>query len=110
MTDGINVYLLALLVNAKSDNLLDDILRKHGAEGDELLGQAQFANLLQAVLQGLADALALKPIVVIQDIKVIYGSKIKQVNLYFSLCVWFLSNQNSVFLTFQNLMILPDFG
>ncbi|XP_031482811.1 uncharacterized protein LOC116252525 isoform X2 [Nymphaea colorata] len=76
---GVEMGVPSPSVNAKSDDLLDDILRKHGAEGEELLGQAQFANLLQAVLQSLADALGLKPIVVIQDIKVINGSKIRQI-------------------------------
>jgi len=54
-------------------------LRKHGAEGEEELGQAQFAQLLQPVLQELAEVLAEKPIVVIQNIKVINGSKLKKV-------------------------------
>ncbi|XP_050275106.1 uncharacterized protein LOC126717415 isoform X2 [Quercus robur] len=58
--------------------LLNDILRKHGAEGEEELGQAQFAQLLQPVLQELAEVLAEKPIVVIQNIKVINGSKLKK--------------------------------
>lgn len=54
-------------------------MRKHGAEGEEELGQAQFAQLLQPVLQELAEVLAEKPIVVIQNIKVINGSKLKKV-------------------------------
>jgi hypothetical protein len=58
--------------------LLNDILRKHGAEGEEELGQAQFAQLLQPVLQDLAEALAEKPVVIIQNIKVINGSKLKK--------------------------------
>ncbi|KAI3937336.1 hypothetical protein MKW98_001907 [Papaver atlanticum] len=60
---------------------INDILKKHGAEGDEELGQAQFAELLQLVLQDLADALAEKPIVIIQNVKIINGSKLrKQLN------------------------------
>ncbi|RZC48971.1 hypothetical protein C5167_017396 [Papaver somniferum] len=60
---------------------INDILKKHGAEGDEELGQAQFAELLQLVLQELADALAEKPIVIIQNVKIINGSKLrKQLN------------------------------
>ncbi|WOK91557.1 hypothetical protein Cni_G00248 [Canna indica] len=58
-------------------DLLNNILKKHGAEGDEQLGQAQFAQLLQLILQDLADVLAEKPIVVIQNVKVANGSKIK---------------------------------
>lgn len=54
-------------------------MRKHGAEGEEELGQAQFAQLLQPVLQELAEVLAEKPIAVIQNIKVINGSKLKKV-------------------------------
>ncbi|KAM7251459.1 hypothetical protein ACFE04_023342 [Oxalis oulophora] len=58
--------------------LLNDILRKHGAEGEEELGQAQFAELLQPVLQELADALAEKHVVCVQDIKVVNGSKLRK--------------------------------
>ncbi|RVW96042.1 hypothetical protein CK203_027689 [Vitis vinifera] len=54
------------------------IYNKHGAEGDEVLGQAQFAELLQPVLQELAEALAEKHVVVIQDIKFSDGSKLRK--------------------------------
>jgi hypothetical protein len=54
-------------------------LRKHGTEGEEELGQAQFAQLLQPILQELADALAEKPVFFIQNIKVINGAKLKKV-------------------------------
>ncbi|KAJ4954669.1 hypothetical protein NE237_011452 [Protea cynaroides] len=57
---------------------LEDILKEYKAEGEESLGQAQFAQLLQNVLQGLVDALAEKHVVVIQNIKVINGSKLKK--------------------------------
>ncbi|KAJ0014507.1 hypothetical protein Pint_20504 [Pistacia integerrima] len=57
--------------------LINDILKKHGAEGLEELGQAQFAQLLQNVLQDIADALAEKHIVVIRNIKIINGSKLR---------------------------------
>ncbi|XP_077245442.1 calcium-binding EF hand family protein [Tasmannia lanceolata] len=63
----------------ESGDLLDGILKKHNAEGEEELGQAQFAQLLQHVLQDLADALAKKHVVVIQNIKVINGSKLRKV-------------------------------
>ncbi|XVF42184.1 hypothetical protein PTKIN_Ptkin01aG0339500 [Pterospermum kingtungense] len=58
--------------------LLNDILKKHGAEGEEELGQAQFAESLQPVLQETADALTEKHVVVIQNIKVVNGSKLKK--------------------------------
>ncbi|XP_042515691.1 uncharacterized protein LOC122089969 [Macadamia integrifolia] len=57
---------------------LEDILKKNKAEGEEALGQAQFAQLLQNVLQELADVLAEKHVVVIQNIKIINGSKLKK--------------------------------
>lgn len=44
------------------------------------MGQAQFAQLLQPVLQELAEALADKPIVVIQNIKIVNGSKLRKVS------------------------------
>lgn len=44
-----------------------------------MLGQAQFAELLQPVLQELAEALAEKHVVVIQDIKFSDGSKLRKV-------------------------------
>ncbi|KAJ4968231.1 hypothetical protein NE237_014932 [Protea cynaroides] len=57
---------------------LEDILKEHKAEGDEALGQAQFAQLLQLVLQELADILAEQNIVVIQNVKIINDSKLKK--------------------------------
>ncbi|GAV75776.1 hypothetical protein CFOL_v3_19252 [Cephalotus follicularis] len=58
--------------------LLNDILNKHGAEGEEELGQAQFAQVLQAVLQDLADALAEKLVVFVRNIKITNGSKLRK--------------------------------
>ncbi|KAK6233007.1 hypothetical protein QUC31_009665 [Theobroma cacao] len=58
--------------------LLNDILKKHGAEGQQELGQAQFAELLQPILQETADALTEKHIVVIQNIKVVNGSDLRK--------------------------------
>ncbi|KAL2478089.1 calcium-binding EF hand family protein [Forsythia ovata] len=57
---------------------LSDILKRHGAEEKEELGQAQFAQLLQSVLQELADALAKKHIVMVQNIKIVNGSKLRK--------------------------------
>ncbi|XP_030534777.1 uncharacterized protein LOC115743917 [Rhodamnia argentea] len=58
--------------------LLGDILKKHGAEGEEEVGQAQFAEVLQPVLHELADTLAEKHIVVTHNVKVVNGSKIRK--------------------------------
>lgn len=60
-------------------HLLSDILKKHGAEGEEEVGQAQFAEVLQSVLHELADTLAEKRIVVTHNVKVFNGSKIRKV-------------------------------
>ncbi|XP_062084488.1 uncharacterized protein LOC133790744 [Humulus lupulus] len=57
---------------------LNSILKKHGAEGEEELGQGQFALLLQNVLQELAEALAEKPIILVQNIKIANGSKLRK--------------------------------
>ncbi|XP_043692034.1 uncharacterized protein LOC122642589 [Telopea speciosissima] len=57
---------------------LEDLLKKYKAEGEEALGQAQFAELLQNILQELADILAEKHVVVIQNIKIINGSRLKK--------------------------------
>ncbi|GAB4855399.1 hypothetical protein Ancab_024022 [Ancistrocladus abbreviatus] len=58
--------------------MLDDILKKHGAEGDEKLGQAQFAELLQLVLLDLANALGEKHVIIKQNIKIINGSNLRK--------------------------------
>ncbi|XP_058738650.1 uncharacterized protein LOC131610663 [Vicia villosa] len=57
---------------------LNDLLSKHGADGEEELGQAQFAQLLQFVLQDLEVELSKKNFVFIQNIQIINGSKIRQ--------------------------------
>lgn len=54
-------------------------MKKHGAEGEEELGQAQFAEVLQPILKELSGALAEKPVAIIQNINVANGSKLKQV-------------------------------
>ncbi|OWM82037.1 uncharacterized protein LOC116206576 [Punica granatum] len=58
--------------------LIDDILKKHGAEGEEEVGQAQFAQILQPVLQELVDYLSEKPIVLAHNVKVANGSRIRK--------------------------------
>ncbi|KAG8363775.1 hypothetical protein BUALT_Bualt19G0057400 [Buddleja alternifolia] len=57
---------------------LTDILKRHGAEGTEELGQAQFAQLLQHVLQELVENLAKNPVVAVQHIKIVNGSKLRK--------------------------------
>lgn len=75
---GVEMGVPPFSVTPEGDALLTNILKKHGAEGTEELGQAQFAQLLQGILQDLADSLALKPIVIIQDIKVFNGSQLRK--------------------------------
>ncbi|KAK7285126.1 hypothetical protein RJT34_19886 [Clitoria ternatea] len=57
---------------------LDDLLKKYGADGKEELGQAQFAQLLQSVLQELEVELSKKNVVFIHNIQIINGSKLRQ--------------------------------
>ncbi|KAF8017853.1 hypothetical protein BT93_H2914 [Corymbia citriodora subsp. variegata] len=59
--------------------LLSDILKKHGAEGEEEVGQAQFAEVLQSVLHEVADTLAEKRIIVTHNVKVVNGFKIRKI-------------------------------
>lgn len=60
---------------------LDDIVKKHDADGDEELGQAQFAELLQPVLQDIADVLHEKPITIIQNVEIFTTSRLRKVRL-----------------------------
>ncbi|KAK7397305.1 hypothetical protein VNO78_18473 [Psophocarpus tetragonolobus] len=57
---------------------LNDLLRKHGVDGEENLGQAQFAQLLQSVLQDLEEELSKENVVLIQNIQIINGSKLRK--------------------------------
>ncbi|CAN8255666.1 unnamed protein product [Cochlearia groenlandica] len=59
--------------------ILDDIVKKHGADGDDELGQAQFAELLQPVLQEIAYVLHEKPITIIQNVEIFTGSRLREV-------------------------------
>ncbi|KAJ6877086.1 hypothetical protein NC651_029959 [Populus alba x Populus x berolinensis] len=59
--------------------LINDILKKHGAEEEGELGQSQFAELLQPILQEIADALAKNHFAVIHNIKIVNGSELKKV-------------------------------
>lgn len=60
--------------------ILDDIVKKHDADGDEELGQAQFAQLLQPVLRDIADVLHEKPITIVQNVEIFTGSRIHKVS------------------------------
>jgi len=60
-------------------------LRKHGADGEEKLGQAQFAQLLQSVMQDLEEELSKENVVVIRNIQVVNGSKLRQVSFTYYL-------------------------
>jgi len=48
-------------------------------KGEEELGQAQFAALLQEVLQDMADILSENPITVVRDAKLLNGSHLRKV-------------------------------
>lgn len=58
-------------------------MRKHGADGEEKLGQAQFAQLLQSVMQDLEEELSKENVVVIRNIQVVNGSKLRKVSLIY---------------------------
>ncbi|GAB4835998.1 hypothetical protein Ancab_000916 [Ancistrocladus abbreviatus] len=58
--------------------MLNDIIRMHGAEGDEKMGEAQFAELLRRVLIDLAFALEANHPIVKLNIKMLNGSKVRK--------------------------------
>ncbi|CAN6862079.1 unnamed protein product [Brassica oleracea] len=59
--------------------ILENIIKKHDADGDEELGQAQFAELLQPILQEIADVLHEKPITIVQNVEIFNGSKLRKI-------------------------------
>ncbi|VVB15305.1 unnamed protein product [Arabis nemorensis] len=59
--------------------IFDDIIKKHDADGNEELGQAQFAELLQPVLQEIADILHEKPITIVQNVEIFTGSRLRKI-------------------------------
>lgn len=79
--------------------VINEILKKHGADEEKQLGQAQFAVVLQSILQDLADALAEKHIFIIQNIKIRNGSKIIKVTSAFRFSLlriyWLLRSMQS---------------
>jgi Ca2+-binding EF-hand superfamily protein len=62
----------------EADELLTKLLTKYG-QGSEELGQAQFASLLQEVLQDMADSLTQHPITVVRDARLLDGSHLLKV-------------------------------
>lgn len=62
----------------EADELLTKLLTKYG-QGSEELGQAQFASLLQEVLQDMADSLTQNPITVVRDARLLDGSHLFKV-------------------------------
>ncbi|KAJ8759425.1 hypothetical protein K2173_006953 [Erythroxylum novogranatense] len=58
--------------------LVNDILKRNGIEEKEELGQSQFAELLQTILQEVADALSVKHVTVIHKLKINNGLKLRK--------------------------------
>ncbi|CAM6085202.1 unnamed protein product [Calypogeia fissa] len=61
-----------------ADDLITKLLEKYAGAGSQELGQAQFAALLQTVLQDLAESLAKQPILIVRDVKVLNGSHLRK--------------------------------
>lgn len=62
----------------EANDLVTKLVEKFG-QGEEELGQAQFAALLQEVLQDMADILSESPITVVRDAKLLNGSHLRKV-------------------------------
>lgn len=62
----------------EAEDLVTKLIAKYG-QGTEELGQAQFAALLQDVLQDMAGSLAEKPITIVRDVKLLNGSHLRKV-------------------------------
>lgn len=62
----------------EANDLVTKLVEKFG-QGEEELGQAQFAALLQEVLQDMADILSENPITVVRDAKLLNGSHLRKV-------------------------------
>ncbi|XP_024358334.1 uncharacterized protein [Physcomitrium patens] len=61
----------------EAEELVTKLINKYG-QGTEELGQAQFAALLQDVLQDMAESLAEKPITIVRDVKMLNGSHLRK--------------------------------
>lgn len=84
---------VACAATPEADDLVTKLISKYG-QGTEELGQAQFAALLQDVLQDMAESLAEKPITIKRDVKLLNGSHLRKVvNLgplpYVPFSIWF---------------------
>lgn len=62
----------------EADELITKLLAKYAEDGQQELGQAQFAALLQTVLQDLAESLEKQPIFIIRDVKILNGSHLRK--------------------------------
>ncbi|CAL1356437.1 unnamed protein product [Linum trigynum] len=58
--------------------VVNDILKKHGVQEEGELGQSQFAELLQPILQEVADALLKRNVVVVHNTQILNGSKLRK--------------------------------
>jgi len=72
----------------EADELVTKLVAKYG-QGTEELGQAQFAALLQDVLQDMAGSLSEKPITIVRDVKLLNGSHLRKVVSLTNSCIWF---------------------
>lgn len=68
-----------LAAKPEADELITKLLAKYAEDGQQELGQAQFAALLQTVLQDLAESLEKQPIIIVRDVKVLNGSHLRKV-------------------------------
>ena len=73
-----DLYPVAFAASPEADELVTRLTTKYG-EGTEELGQAQFAALLQDILQDMAESLAQKPITIERDAKLLNGSHLRKV-------------------------------
>lgn len=62
----------------EANDLLSSILTKYESDGDQEIGQAQFAQLLQGVLEDLAQSLAEHPMAIVLDVKVNNGYQLRK--------------------------------
>jgi hypothetical protein len=69
---------VAFAATPEADALVSKLIAKYG-QGTEELGQAQFAALLQDVLQEMAESLAENPITIKRDVKLLNGSHLRKV-------------------------------
>ena len=60
--------------------MISSILKKHLSREEVDIGQARFAELLQAILEDLAEALAGNPIAITLDLNVNNGFQLQKVN------------------------------